>query len=149
MQIFLDEILLTAPCCVHVVHIFRRSEKTSMMRNATWTLSNLCRGKPPPPFEWVQSLVDTRGCAAQHVCTDRNCFVRFEKSITTSILIYCPYCPYSYQFLSVIFVCWVSSKVSPALGTLANLIYSSDCEAQIAFASYASRTRFICKTRKA
>ena len=48
-----------------------RSEKTSMMRNATWTLSNLCRGKPPPPFEWV----------------------------------------------------------SPALGTLANLIYSSDCEA--------------------
>ena len=78
MQIFLDEILLTAPCCVHVVHIFRRSEKTSMMRNATWTLSNLCRGKPPPPFEWVQNLVDTRGCAAQHVCTDRNCFVRFE-----------------------------------------------------------------------
>jgi HEAT repeat protein len=53
-----------------IMTVLRESEKTSMMRNATWTLSNLCRGKPPPPFEWV----------------------------------------------------------SPALGTLANLIYSSDVE---------------------
>eukprot|EP00490_Sorites_sp_Unknown_P000612 CAMPEP_0114661544 /NCGR_PEP_ID=MMETSP0191-20121206/22762_1 /TAXON_ID=126664 /ORGANISM="Sorites sp." /LENGTH=537 /DNA_ID=CAMNT_0001894489 /DNA_START=19 /DNA_END=1632 /DNA_ORIENTATION=- len=53
-----------------VMTVLRDSEKTSMLRNATWTLSNLCRGKPPPPFEWV----------------------------------------------------------SPALGTLANLIYSADCE---------------------
>ena len=68
MQNFLNEILLTAPCYAHVVHIFRRSEKTSMMRNATWTLSNLCRGKPPPPFEWVQNLVDTRRCAYSTAC---------------------------------------------------------------------------------
>merc|ERR1719207_349099 len=53
-----------------VMTVLRESEKTSMMRNATWALSNLCRGKPPPPLEWV----------------------------------------------------------SPALGTLANLIYSSDVE---------------------
>merc|ERR1719386_221815 len=53
-----------------VMTVLRESEKTSMMRNATWALSNLCRGKPPPPFEWV----------------------------------------------------------SPAFGTLANLIYSSDVE---------------------
>merc|ERR1719322_1268636 len=30
-----------------------------MMRNACWTLSNFCRGKPPPPFEWVSPALAT------------------------------------------------------------------------------------------
>jgi importin subunit alpha-6/7 len=30
--------------------------KLSMMRNATWTLSNFCRGKPQPQFELVRII---------------------------------------------------------------------------------------------
>eukprot|EP01097_Dermamoeba_algensis_P003276 TRINITY_DN2309_c0_g1_i1.p1 TRINITY_DN2309_c0_g1~~TRINITY_DN2309_c0_g1_i1.p1 ORF type:complete len:531 (-),score=137.66 TRINITY_DN2309_c0_g1_i1:599-2158(-) len=40
-----------------LLQLLMDSSKLSMLRNATWTLSNFCRGKPQPPFEWVSQAL--------------------------------------------------------------------------------------------
>lgn len=49
----------------------RDNSKLSMLRNATWTLSNFCRGKPQPDFEEVCQvmliLVSLCEAECQHV----------------------------------------------------------------------------------
>jgi HEAT repeat protein len=42
-----------------MLSVFNHSAKVSMLRNATWALSNLCRGKPQPAFEHIQPVLPT------------------------------------------------------------------------------------------
>lgn len=51
------DLVLDAGAVGPLLHVFQNHAKMSLVRNATWTLSNLCRGKPQPPFEKIQAIV--------------------------------------------------------------------------------------------
>mmetsp|Transcript_126876 Transcript_126876/g.364927 ORF Transcript_126876/g.364927 Transcript_126876/m.364927 type:complete len:537 (+) Transcript_126876:117-1727(+) len=57
-----------------IMKLVVETNKVSLMRNATWTLSNLCRAKPPPPLEWVAPALSTfatlLNCTDVEVLTD-------------------------------------------------------------------------------
>ena len=51
------DLVLESGALVPLLGQLKDDSKISMLRNATWTLSNFCRGKPQPPFEQARRLL--------------------------------------------------------------------------------------------
>jgi hypothetical protein len=53
------DLVLAAGAMGPLLAQLHQGSKVSMLRNATWTLSNFCRGKPQPDFEMVRPCLAT------------------------------------------------------------------------------------------
>lgn len=53
------DLVLKAGAMQPLLQQLHQNSKLSMLRNATWTLSNFCRGKPQPAFSMVQPSLAT------------------------------------------------------------------------------------------
>ncbi|RYR39298.1 hypothetical protein Ahy_A09g044801 isoform G [Arachis hypogaea] len=108
--------------------------KLSMLRNATWTLSNFCRGKPQPPFDQVKpalpALASLIHSNDEEVLTDACWALSYLSDGTNDkiqAVIEAGVCPRLVELL----MHPSPSVLIPALRTVGNIVTGDDMQTQI------------------
>lgn len=107
--------------------------KLSMLRNATWTLSNFCRGKPPTPFEQVRPALPVLRQLIhlndEEVLTDA-CWALSYLSDGTNDKIQAVIEAGVCQRLVALLIHHSPSVLVPALRTVGNIVTGDDAQTQ-------------------
>ncbi|MED6167184.1 hypothetical protein PIB30_000436 [Stylosanthes scabra] len=108
--------------------------KLSMLRNATWTLSNFCRGKPQPPFDQVKpalpALASLIHSNDEEVLTDACWALSYLSDGTNDkiqAVIEAGVCPRLVELLTHP----SPSVLIPALRTVGNIVTGDDMQTQV------------------
>ncbi|RYQ90086.1 hypothetical protein Ahy_B09g096372 isoform B [Arachis hypogaea] len=108
--------------------------KLSMLRNATWTLSNFCRGKPQPPFDQVKpalpALASLIHSNDEEVLTDACWALSYLSDGTNDkiqAVIEAGVCPRLVELL----MHPSPSVLIPALRTVGNIVTGDDMQTQV------------------
>eukprot|EP01013_Petalomonas_cantuscygni_P037229 TRINITY_DN68020_c0_g1_i1.p1 TRINITY_DN68020_c0_g1~~TRINITY_DN68020_c0_g1_i1.p1 ORF type:complete len:551 (+),score=116.67 TRINITY_DN68020_c0_g1_i1:121-1773(+) len=62
--------ILTTGGMIPLLEVVRENPKQSVLRNCVWTISNLCRGKPHPPFEQIAPALPVLAELLEHADVD-------------------------------------------------------------------------------
>ncbi|KAI9196577.1 hypothetical protein LWI28_025123 [Acer negundo] len=107
--------------------------KLSMLRNATWTLSNFCRGKPQPPFDQVSpalpALAQLVHSSDEEVLTDA-CWALSYLSDGTNDKIQAVIEAGVCRRLAELLMHPAPSVLIPALRTVGNIVTGDDIQTQ-------------------
>eukprot|EP00301_Raphidiophrys_heterophryoidea_P025238 c8426_g1_i1.p1 GENE.c8426_g1_i1~~c8426_g1_i1.p1 ORF type:complete len:552 (-),score=126.92 c8426_g1_i1:1835-3490(-) len=129
------DLVLGQGALLPLLHLLNESTKISMLRNATWTLSNFCRGKPQPDFSVVIDALPTLARLVysndEEVLTDA-CWAlsylsdgpndKIQAVIDSGV------CPRLVELL----MHTISSVQTPCLRTIGNIVTGDDSQTQAA-----------------
>ncbi|KAL0387331.1 UNVERIFIED_CONTAM: Importin subunit alpha-1b [Sesamum radiatum] len=110
-----------------------------MLRNATWTLSNFCRGKPPTPFEQVRPALPVLRQLIhlndEEVLTDACWALSYLSDGTNDkiqAVIEAGVCQRLVELLLIMFLMKpsISYRLVPALRTVGNIVTGDDAQTQ-------------------
>ncbi|KAH6808510.1 importin alpha isoform 1 [Perilla frutescens var. frutescens] len=128
------DLVLSYGALVPLLAQFSDQAKLSMLRNATWTLSNFCRGKPQPQFEQVKpalpALTQLIHTSDEEVLTDACWALSYLSDGTNDkiqAVIDAGVCPRLVELL----LHPSPSVLIPALRTVGNIVTGDDVQTQV------------------
>ncbi|RAL42074.1 hypothetical protein DM860_011857 [Cuscuta australis] len=128
------DLVLNSGALLPLLGQFNENSKLSMLRNATWTLSNFCRGKPQPHFEQTKDALPTLARLIhsndEEVLTDACWALSYLSDGTNDkiqAVIEAGVCPRIVELL----LHTSPSVLIPALRTVGNIVTGDDVQTQV------------------